>query len=85
MSLRFGNSVLGLEIATNVRAAAALHEVTREPAADALAPGAVQVCREAGELLVEQTQQRAERVLVAAVRRGRDQQDVALGIRSHAA
>ena len=66
-------------------AAAALNEVTGEATADALAPGAVEVRRQVSEVFVEQAQQGTECILVATVRRCRDQQDVPLRIGGYAA
>ena len=82
--LAFRKHGVGLEVTADVTAAA-LHEVTGEPPPGAFAPGAVQVCRQVGELLVEQAQQGTERILIATVRRCRDQQDVPLRIGGHAA
>ena len=68
-----------LEIAADV-GPAALHEVAGEPAADAVAFGAVELLhRQVGEIVVEQGEERSERFLVAAVRRGGDQDHVAAG------
>ncbi len=65
-------------------AAAALHQMAGKPAAYAFASGSVEVRRQVGELLVEQAQQRAERILVAAVGRRRDQQHVTRRVGRHA-
>ena len=52
-----------------------------EPAADAVAFGPVELLhRQVGEIVVEQGEERAERFLVAAVRRGGDQHHVAGGV-----
>ena len=75
---------VSFEVAADV-APAALHEVTSKPPPGAFAPGTVQVCRQVGELLVEQAQQGTKCILVAAVRRCRNQQDVPLRIGGYAA
>ena len=74
-----------LEIAADV-GPAALHEVAGEPAADAVAFGPVELLhRQVGEIVVEQGEERSERFLVAAVRRGGDQDHVAGGVGGDAA
>ena len=56
-----------------------------EPAADSFAFGPVQLLhRKAGEVVVEQAEERAERFLVAAVRGGGDQHHVAGRVGGHA-
>ena len=73
--LALGKGGVGFEVVADV-GAPALHEVARELAADAFALGTVQVEGQVGEVAVEQAQQRAERLLVAAVGRGRDEHEV---------
>ena len=73
--LALGKGGVGLQVVADV-GAAALHEMPGELAADAFALGAVEVGGQVGELGVEQAQQRAEGLLVAAVGRGGDQHEV---------
>ena len=82
--LALGEHRVGFQVMPDV-AAATLHEVSRKPAANAFTPGPVQVRRQVGEVPVEQPQQRAERLLVTAVRRRSHQEDVSSRIGRHAA
>ena len=82
--LAFREGRIGLQVMTDV-ASTTLDQVAGELATDPFTTGAVQVCREVGEVLVQQAQQRAEGVLVAAVRGRGDQQDVTRGIGGDAA
>ena len=80
-----GERGVDLEIAADV-GAAPLHEVAGEPAAHAFAFGPVELLhREVGEIVVEQGEERSERLLVAAVRGGGDQHHVAGGVGGDAA
>ena len=66
-------------------AAAALDKMAGEPAADALAFGPVEVRRQVGEVVFEQAEERAERLLVPAVRGRGDQHEMAFRIGGEAA
>ena len=79
-----GERGVGFEVAADV-AAAALDEVAGQPAADAFAAGPVEVRRQVGEVFVEQTEERAERLVVPAVRRRRHQHEMPLRGGSEAA
>ena len=65
--------------------AAALDQMAGQFAAEAFAVGAVDVGRQFEEFLMENSEQRAERSFVAAVGRGGDEHDVAVGTGGDAA
>ena len=74
---------VGLQVAADV-GPAALHEVAGEPAAHAVAPGPVEVLhRKVGKVVIEEGEERSERIFIAAVRGGGDQHDVAGGVCGH--
>ncbi len=73
----FGKRRVGVEVVADV-AAPALDEMLSEPATVRLAIRAAQVVRQLGELGLEQGEQRTECLFLAAVRRRRDQDQVAI-------
>ena len=73
--LALGEGGIGFQVMADV-GAPPLHQMPRQLAADAFPLGAVKIGGQVGEVLVEQTQEGAEGILVAAVRRGGDEHEV---------
>ena len=82
--LALGEVGLGLEVVADV-APAALDEVGREARAVGAVPFAREVVREVEERAVEKAEDRPERLFLAAVRGGRDEDEVAVFLLGEAA